>query len=511
MWRNAASVGGLTLLSRLFGFVRDVLMAAFLGAGPVADAFMVAFRLPNHFRAIFAEGAFNAAFVPRYAAVLTTNGETGAREFSGAILSLIAIVQIALLAVAYLAMPLFVGLLAPGFRDDPQQFALAIDLTRITFPYLGLISVVTLMAGVLNAHNRFAAAAAAPVLLNISMIASLFAASAFPSIAHALAWGVVASGVAQMLYLLWELWRRGHAFALRVPRWTVDMRRFLRAFGPAVLGSAGVQIAMFADTIIASFLPPGSVSYLYYADRLYQLPLAVIGIAVGVVLLPDLSRKVAAGDEPGARTGLNRALEGIIVLTLPCVVVFMLAAEPVMAALFGRGQFDAAAVAGSAAALQAYGVGLTAVVAIRALTPAFHARGDTATPVKALAVSIVINVLLKILLVGTLAHAGLALATACGAWVNAVLLALLLGRRGMFAPDRRMIRLCILALAGGFAMAAVLEALVPHTRPLIAMVPEFGVLFEVSVRLAAGLIAYVAVLAGGWVLMRRDPRIGGAS
>lgn len=504
MWRNAASVGGLTLLSRLFGFVRDALMAAFLGAGPLADAFMVAFRLPNHFRAIFAEGAFNAAFVPRYSAVLAREGMAEARAFAGAILSVIVLVQLVLLALAMVAMPLMVGLLAPGFTDDPAQFALTVELTRITFPYLALIAVVTLVSGMLNAHGRFAAAAAAPILLNIAMIAAILAAKPFPTVAHALAWGVVASGVAQLVYLLVDLRRSVQGLRFVRPRLTPDMRQFFRAFGPATLGSAGVQIAMFADTIIASFLPSGSVSYLYYADRLYQLPLGVIGIAIGVVLLPDLSKRVAQGDERGARDRLNRAIEGITLLTLPCVVVFLLASEPAMAVLFGRGAFDAAAIAGSARALEAYGFGLTAIVALRALTPAFHARGDTATPVKALAASLVVNIALKIILVGPMAHAGLALATAVGAWVNALLLAYLLSRKGIFLPDRRLVRMLTLCAAAGFAMAAVLVGLEPHLRGLAGLIPAFPQLLPVGARLSLGLLAYLLVLAAGWRLLRRQ-------
>jgi putative peptidoglycan lipid II flippase len=503
VWRNAASVGGLTLLSRLFGFVRDMLMAAILGAGPVADAFMVAFRLPNHFRAIFAEGAFNAAFVPRYSAVLERDGVADARAFAGSILSLIAVVQILLLAVAILAMPWLVGALAPGFTDDPEQFRLTVDLTRITFPYLGLIAVVTLVSGVLNAHGRFAAAAAAPILLNIAMIGALLASDYFQSAAHALAWGVMAAGVAQLLYVVADLRRTGAGLWFRRPRFGGDVSKFLRAFGPAILGSAGVQIAMFADTIIASFLPSGSVSYLYYADRLYQLPLAVIGIAVGIVLLPDLSRKRAAGDEAGAREQLNRALEGIVLLTMPCVVVFLLAAGPVLAVLFGRGAFDAAAVAGSASALQAYGVGLTAVVALRALTSAFHARGDTSTPVKALGVAILVNIALKIVLIGPMAHAGLALATAVGAWVNALVLVALLMRGGVLVPDRRLVRMAVLAVAAAFAMAAVLEALEPHLAAFSVPLPYVGDLLPLAIRLLAGIAAYALVLVLGWRIIGR--------
>lgn len=508
MWRNAASVGGLTLVSRLFGFVRDVAMAALLGAGPLADAFMVAFRLPNHFRAIFAEGAFNAAFVPRYAAVLTQDGAAGARRFGGTILSIIVLVQIAVLIAALLAMPALVGLLAPGFADDPAKFAKTVDLTRITFGYLGLISIVTLISGVLNAHDRFAAAAAAPILLNICMIAALFLAPWFPTAAHALAWGVLAAGFVELAFVVIDLKRSGHGFGFARPRLSPDVVKFVRAFGPAVLGSAGVQLAMFADTIIASFLPTGSVSYLYYADRLYQLPLAVVGIAIGVVLLPDLSRKIAAGNEAGARHGLNRALEGIFILTLPCVAVFLLMAEPVLSVLFGRGAFDQAAVEGSARALEAYAIGLTAIVALRALTPAFHASGDTSTPVKALGISILVNIALKIMLMGSLAHAGLALATSVGAWVNALILAFLLARSGRLALDQRLVRMFALAVAASFALAAVITGLEPFAARFSGLIPAAPELVPVTFRLLVGGGIYLAVVALGWKAISRKSPLG---
>ncbi|BCJ90662.1 putative lipid II flippase MurJ [Terrihabitans soli] len=503
MWRNAASVGGLTLVSRLFGFVRDVAMAALLGAGPLADAFMVAFRLPNHFRAIFAEGAFNAAFVPRYAAVLTTEGEAGARRFSGAVLSLILIVQAVLLVGALVFMPAVVTLLAPGFTDTPDQFATTVDLTRITFGYLALISVATFVSGMLNAHERFAAAAAAPILLNVCMIAALGLARHFPTVAHALAWGVLISGFVQLAYVVWDLWRSGRRLVLAKPVLSPDIKKFLRAFGPAVLGSAGVQLAMFADTIIASFLPTGSVSYLYYADRLYQLPLAVIGIAIGVVLLPDLSKKVAAGDEKGVRDGLNRALEGIFILTLPCVAIFLLMAEPVIAVLFGRGAFDQAAVTGSARVLEAYAVGLTAIVALRALTPAFHARGDTTTPVLALGAATLVNIALKIALMGSFGAAGLAFGTAAGAWVNALILAVLLARAGRLTFDQRLIRLVLLAIAASFALAAVVTGLEPFAERFTDLIPAFPDLVPVALKLGLGGAAYLLVMALGWKAISR--------
>lgn len=503
MWRRIANVGGLTLLSRLFGFARDILMAGLLGAGPLADAFMVAFRLPNHFRTIFAEGAFNAAFVPRYAGALVREGPEAAKDFAGRILSLTLLVQGVLLAAALLFAPVMVALIAPGFADEPGQAGLTASLLRITWPYLLLISVMTLYTGILAGHDRFSAAAAAPILLNVCMIGALLGARWFPTPAHALAFGVLVSGAAQLVFVRADAWRAGLSVRLRPPKLTGHVRSFLKGFGPAVLGSAGPQIAMFADTVIASLLPAGSVSYLYYADRLYQLPIAVVGIAVGTVLLPELARRFAADDHDGARRTLNRAIEGTLVLTFPFVALFVAAAAPVIALLFERGAFDAKAVAGSALALQAYAVGLPAVVALRPITSSFYARGDTATPVKALALATIVNVGLKFALVGPLAHAGLALATSAGAWVNVAILCWLLRRDGWLKPDRRF-RLACGAAAAAFAasLAAFLSA-GPSVAATLGLIPALPDLAPATLLVGAGWGAYALVIGAAWLAFRR--------
>src|SRR5918998_1030648 len=377
MLKKLLSVGGWTLVSRITGFARDVVMAAVMGAGPIADAFVVALRLPNHFRAIFGEGAFNSAFIPTYARVLETTGAKPARLFADRIFSLMLAVQIVVLVAAFLAMPWIVRLLAPGFAEDPVRFDLAVTLTRITFPYLLFVTLVTLLSGLLNARERFAAAAAAPVLLNLSMIAALALAFLFPTAGHAAAWGVAVAGVLEFLLLWADARRAGVAPRLERPRLDPDMRAFFRTLGPAVIGSAGVQIAMFADTIIASFLPTGAVSSLYYADRIFQLPVGVIDIAAGTVLLPEMSRRIAAGDVAGAHGAQNRAIGFTLALAAPFVIAFLTIPELIMSALFGRGAFDVAAAQRAGAVLAAYAVGLPAVVLIRSAVASFYARADT--------------------------------------------------------------------------------------------------------------------------------------
>src|SRR3981081_988665 len=303
------TVGGYTFLSRLTGFARDIMLAAILGAGPVADAFFVAFRLPNHFRAIFAEGAFNAAFVPAYAHVHGERGAERARLFADRIFTLLFLSQLILLVVAWLFMPQAMSLLAPGFSDDAEQRRLAIELTRITFPYLLLITMVTLYGGMLNVMHRFASAAAASIFLNLSMMMTLALAAFFPSAGHAAAWGVLISGFLQYFLLAADLAAAGGLPRFAPPKLDEDVRAFLRALGPATLGSMGTQVALFADTIIATFLPAGALSALYYADRLNQLPIGVIGIAIGTVLLPEMSRRLTSGDHAGAMAVQRRGFD----------------------------------------------------------------------------------------------------------------------------------------------------------------------------------------------------------
>ncbi|HET9904826.1 MAG TPA: murein biosynthesis integral membrane protein MurJ [Xanthobacteraceae bacterium] len=450
-----ASVGGLTLLSRIAGFFRDIVLAAVLGAGPVADAFFVALRLPNHFRAIFAEGAFNAAFVPSYARVREQGGAAAAGFFADRVFTLLFASQIVLLALALGFTPAVIDVLAPGFAPGEGRYALAVELTRITFPYLLMMTLVTLIGGMLNAIDRFAAAAAAPVLLNLVLMAALGVATFFPTAGHAAAWGVLIAGVLEFLLVAGDAKRAGIMVKFRWPRWDADVKRFFGALAPATLGSAGVQVALFADTILASFLSVGALSALYYADRLNQLPIGVIGIAAGTVLLPEMARRIATGDEKGAQAAQNRAIEITLALALPFVVGFLVVPDLIMRALFARGAFTAADAANAGATLRAYSLGLVPFVLIRSLTATFFARGDTATPVKASLSAVALNVFLKIALVtGTaLAQVGLALATAAGAWMNVALVAWFAVRRGLLVPDGRLARSLATLAAAAAALA----------------------------------------------------------
>jgi putative peptidoglycan lipid II flippase len=496
MLRRIFTVGGFTLVSRATGFLRDIMLAAVLGAGPMADAFFVALRLPNHFRAIFAEGAFNAAFVPAYARVREQGGPDTARLFADRIFTLLLASQVLLLAIAIAFTPQVISLLAPGFNSDLGQFTLAVELTRITFPYLLLVTIVTLYGGILNTLHRFAAAAAAPILLNLSMMATLALAAFFPSAGHAAAWGVLIAGVLEVLLLLSDAARAGVVTRLRWPHIDAEMRKFFRALGPATVGSAGVQLALFADTVIATFLATGALSALYYADRINQLPIGVIGIAVGTVLRPEMARRIASGDEAGARHAQNRAIELTLLLSTPCVVAFIAVPDVIMRALFVRGAFTAADADAAAATLLAYAAGLPAFVLIRSATAPFFARGDTATPVKASLTAVAVNIVFKIALMGSLAQVGLALATAIGAWVNLGLVLWFSARKNLIEFDARLKRsfamLAVATLALGMVLW-ILKASVALWLPSISLMRD-------EIMLAACVVAG-ALVYGGLILM----------
>ncbi len=494
MIQRILTVGGFTLLSRITGFGRDIILAAVLGAGPVADAFFVALRLPNHFRAIFAEGAFNAAFVPAYARIREQAGAERAGQFADRIFTLLLASQILLLAVALIFTPAVIDVLASGFARDPGRYALAVDLTRITFPYLLLITLVTLYGGILNSLQRFAAAAAAPILLNISLVMALMLAAFFPTAGHAAAWGVLVAGILEFLLVAGATYRAGAMTGFRWPQLDADVRQFFRALGPATVGSAGVQLALFADTIIASFLASGALSALYYADRLNQLPIGVIGIAAGTVILPEMSRRLAAGDDMGASHAQNRAVEFTLLMAIPCVAAFFVIPELIMRAMFVRGAFTATDAIAAAQTLTAYAFGLLPFVLIRSVVATFFARGDTATPVKAALIAAAVNIGFKVLLMGPLAQVGLALATSIGAWINLGLVVWFGMRAGYVQIDERLAKSSLKLAGAGVILAGALW----FCAAPVARLFDAGKLHDVAT--LALLIAIGGAVYGGIVL-----------
>src|SRR6201996_2168805 len=498
------TVGGYTLLSRVTGLARDIMLAAFLGAGPIADAFYVAWRLPNNFRAIFAEGAFNTAFIPAYAHVSGKDGENSARLFANHIFSLLFLSQVILLVVAWLFMPQVISLLAPGFADDSEQRRLAIELTRITFPYLLLITLVTLYGGMLNVMHRYASAAAASIFLNISMMATLALAAFFPTAGHAAAWGVLISGFLQYFLLAGDLHRHGGLPRFAPLRLDGDVRAFFRALGPATLGSMGTQIALFADTIIATFLPAGALSALYYADRLNQLPIGVIGIAIGTVLLPEMSRRLTSEDHEGASIAQRRAFDFTLLLSVPFVTAFLVVPDVIMRAMFARGAFTKGDAAAAGATLAAYAVGLIPFVLIRSAVATFYARRDTATPVKAALIGVAVNVALKIALVGPLAQVGLAFATAVGAWINLSLVIFFAVRAGYLELDSALLRSVAKFIAAGLVLGAALWLTASLAASYVSASSPLHDEVAFLLLIAAGGLVYAAAIlllfGKGWVM-----------
>jgi putative peptidoglycan lipid II flippase len=497
------TVGGYTLLSRLTGFARDIMLAAILGAGPVADAFFVAFRLPNHFRAIFAEGAFNASFVPAYAHVHGKGGEVSARLFANRIFTLLFLSQVILLVAAWLFMPQAMSILAPGFTDEPEQRRLAIELTRITFPYLLLITLVTLYGGMLNVMHRFASAAAASIFLNISMMATLALAAFFPTAGHAAAWGVLISGFLQYFLLAGDLSTHGGLPRFAPLKLDEDVRAFFRALGPATVGSMGTQVALFADTIIATFLPAGALSALYYADRLNQLPIGVIGIAIGTVLLPEMSRRLTSGDGAGAMAAQRRAFDFTLLSSVPFVIAFLTVPDVITRAMFARGAFSKADAAAAGATLAAYAIGLIPFVLIRSAVATFYARKDTATPVKAALIGVAVNVALKIALMGPLAQIGLALGTAIGAWINLLLVLGFAVRRGFLDLDPALMQSLGKFVASGVVLAAALWFAAKFAGVYLATLPALRDEATLLVLIVVGAVVYIGAIlllfGTGWL------------
>jgi putative peptidoglycan lipid II flippase len=431
MIRNLLSVAGFTLLSRITGFLSLVVQSAIMGAGVVSDAFFIAQRLPNSFRSIFGEGAFNAAYVPCYSKALAQPDPDAARNFSSQVFTLLLISQIVLLLIVWAFTPQFVALIAPGLDDRPDKFAMAVTMTRITFPYLLCMTLFTLHQGTLNAHGYFALAAFAPNLLNLSVMAALAVAFLFPNAGVAASYGVTFSGFLQLGLLMYAARRAGLLEGIARPEWST-VREFFLMLGPAVIGSASPQIAAFADTILSSMLPDGGVSSISYADRLYQLPQGVIGIAAGTVLLPEMSRRIARGDEEGALAAQNRTMALTIALAAPFFIAFVTLPELIMRGLFMRGKFTAADALASGDVLSAYGGGLLALVLIASARASFQSRGDTRTPMIIALFALAANVALKIVLFRPLGAVGLATATAVGLWINlAALVGISLHRSAM--------------------------------------------------------------------------------
>lgn len=448
-------VAGMTLLSRISGFGRDMVLANFFGASEVADAFFVAFRIPNFFRRLFAEGAFNQAFVPvliRYKA--RTVAEL--RLFVAVVAGNLTIALLFVVIAGVLLAPGLVAVFAPGFLGDEERFALTTDMVRITFPYLGFISLTAFAGALQNSHHRYAIPAFTPVLLNLTLIsAMLFAADLFTNPVFALAWGVFAAGLVQLLFQFPSIRRLNLVVAPRISARHEGAKQVGRLLVPAVLAASVSQINTLIDTILASTLLTGSISWLYYSDRLMELPIGLVAVALGTVLLPNLSRLDAAGEREKFSASLDWGLRLGVLLGLPAAMALYVLAVPLISTIYLRGAMTELDARMAALSLQAFSFGVVALVMVKVLAPAYFARQDTQTPFRIGAIAVATNVVLNLALFSWFGHVGLALATAVAAWVNALLLLFGLERRALYQPGRKLgvgLARAVLAAAGMGAM-----------------------------------------------------------
>lgn len=475
--RTLGSVGGLTLASRVLALVRDSLQARYVGASFASDAFTIAFRLPNMFRALFAEGAFNAAFIPMFNRKVGETGELSAGlDFAERALSVLFAVLLGFTAIMLAAAWPITWAMSLGFNNaTPDQFAFAVQLSRITIAYLMLISLASLLGGILNSLDKFWVNAAAPILLNIAMVTALVFFNGDPyETARAQAVAVPIGGLLQLGWLALACRRAGVSLRPRLPRIDPEVKRLMKLILPAAMGAGASQVNLLISSALAArLLAAGSISYIYYADRLNQLPLGLIGIGLGTILLPTISRLLGAGREAEAMETQNRGTELALFLTLPAMVALIVAAEPIVRGLFQYGAFDAADTRACAWALAGFSVGLPSYVLVKVLTPGFYARQDTRTPVRYAMWSVGVNIVANIILIPLLGHVGPPLATALASTVNVAMLYRTLRKRGHFAVDaqlrRRLPRLALAALLMGAAVFGLESLLDPYLIGPMAM------------------------------------------
>lgn len=501
-----ATVAGLTGLSRVAGFVRDILTAAILGAGPVADAFFVALKLPNLFRRVTAEGAFSVSFVPLYSEALEKQGEEEAGRFASNAFAVMLAVLSAFVLLAMAFMPFIVNVIAPGFggEGDELRYDLAVDLSRVTFPYLLLMSLTALMGGMLNAHDRFAPFAAAPIVFNICLIGFLlFSGALFETPGHALAWGVLTAGILQFALLVYCIKKAKIVLRLVKPVLDAKIKKLLYLMGPGLIGAGVMHVNLLADMIIASFLPGGSISYLYYADRLNQLPLGIVGIAVGTALLPMLSKTSAAQNWQESRDLFNRALEVCLLLALPAAVGLFTISMPIIVTLFEHGAFDREAAAMTTAVLTAYAIGIPAYVMTKVYSASYWSRQDTVTPVKASAVAVIFNIVMSLWLVfgAGVGVMGIAAATALAGWIQIGMLAFGLRHRGETKFDVRLKRNALKIILACCAMGAALYSVKPFFTALYLEHDNLAAqIYGLAMLIGTGAVVYGTVVVTSGVV-----------
>jgi putative peptidoglycan lipid II flippase len=435
--RSTGIVASMTLLSRLMGFVRDMIIAHYFGALAGVDAYFVAFKIPNFMRRLFAEGAFSQAFVPILAEYQEQRSTAQVREFIAKVAGTLGFTLIMVTIVGELAAPFIIRVFAPGFAHGGERFVLASHMLRLTFPYLMLISLTAMTGAVLNTYNRFAVPAFTPVLLNVSIIlAAVFLSPYCEPPITALAWGIFAAGVVQLIFQLPFLWRIGLLVRPHVSWRDSGIKRVLKLMVPALFGVSVAQINLVIDTVFASFLPVGSVSWLYYSDRFTNLPLGVFGVAVATVILPHLSRKHADHNPQAFQKTMDWALRAILLIALPAAIGLAMTSGTLLATLLGYGAFTGRDVYMASLSLRTFALGVPAFMLVKILAPGFYAKQDIKTPVKIAFVAMVTNTVLNFILIKPLAHEGLALATSIAGWLNAMCLLFILWNRSIYQPQR---------------------------------------------------------------------------
>ena len=493
--KSLAAVSSMTMISRVLGFVRDTIVARMFGAGMATDAFFVAFKLPNLLRRIFAEGAFSQAFVPILAEYKTQQGEEATRTFIAYVSGLLTLVLALVTALGILAAPWVIWITAPGFADTPEKFDLTTALLRVTFPYILLISLASLAGAILNTWNRFSVPAFVPTLLNVSMIAfSLFLTPYFDPPVMALGWAVLAGGLAQLLYQLPHLRKIGMLVLPRLNLRDTGVWRVLKQMGPAILGVSVSQISLIINTIFASFLAAGSVSWMYYADRLMELPSGVLGVALGTILLPSLAKTYASDDRHEYSRLMDWGLRLCFLLVLPCALALALIAEPLTVSLFQYGKFSANDALMTQRALIAYAVGLLGIILVKVLAPGFYARQNIRTPVKIALFTLVSTQAMNLVFIGPLKHAGLALAISLAACLNAGLLYWQLRKHDLFEPQPGWAKFLGKLVLAVLVMSAVLLGLM-HFMPAWDLGGMPLRLARLGVLVVAGVVAYFGMLA----------------
>jgi putative peptidoglycan lipid II flippase len=484
MLKSAFIISFLTVLSRIAGFIRDMIIASKLGAGPLSDIFFIALRFPNFFRVIFAEGAFNQAFVPLFSSLLTDKDKQAAFDFASRIFFIMIFTLIGFIIIAEIFMPYFMKGFAFGFRNDYEKFSQTVSLARITFPYLFFISLVALFGGVLNGFEKFAAIAFAPIIYNICIISSIYLFAGYTNNNHALSmsYGLLCAGAAQ---LIWVMFFTSKKVVLlpKIPRIDKNIKTFLHRVGPAILGSSVFQINALVDTMVGTLIP-NAVSFLYYSDRLIQLPLALIGTALGTAMLPTMAKYIKKGEVENSIKMQNKALQVSLFLTIPAAMALFFIAWPIVSTLFARGAFVASDAAAISTIIMIYSIGMPAFVLMKILSPTFFALGDTKTPMKIGLLCMVINLVLNLVLIGPFSYLGIAIATLVSSWVNIGLLSYILLRDGHLVISKATIVRVVKFMIAGLFMSLILYLLNDY---------YYSEFFDDSFRRITLLAAFIAI------------------